>query len=96
MPFPKGNKLGGRHKGSKNKKTLLMEERRAIFEHQVSQEWENTIRKLPPTYIADQFMGKAPEKIEHSGEIKTTSLPLEAIAIIEEDLRKKKVENDEL
>lgn len=73
-----------------------MEERRAIFEHQVSQEWENTIRKLPPTYIADQFMGKAPEKIEHSGEIKTTSLPLEAIAIIEEDLRKKKVENDEL
>lgn len=36
-------------------------------------------------------------KIEHSGEIRTsTPLPLEAIAIIEEDLKNKKTENDEL
>lgn len=70
MPFQPGNKLGGRTLGSKNRETLLKEERRAIFEERVSQKWEDTIDKLPPQYVADQFMGKAPEKIEHTIEEK--------------------------
>lgn len=64
MSFPKGNKLGGRPKGSKNVATLLKEERRAIFEQRASEMWEEVITKLPPTYIADQFMGKAPDSLD--------------------------------
>lgn len=94
MPFVKGQSgnPAGKPKGIKNRETLLREERRAIFDKRVSQKWEETIDKLPPIYIADQFLGKAPEKIEHSGEIKTTTLPIEAIAIIEEDLKKRKTD----
>ena len=62
-------KTGGRKVGSKNKETLLKEERRRIFDEEVSQNWEDTIARLKPEYVADQFMGKAPEKIEHSGKI---------------------------
>lgn len=91
--FQKGNT--GRPKGSRNRATLLQEERRAIFENQVSQRWEEVINELPPTYIADQYLGKAPEKIEHSGEIKTGTIPAEALAIIEADLKKKKTNIDD-
>ena len=64
MPFQKGHKFGkGRIKGSKNKTTLLKEERRSIFENRVSQKWEKTIDKLKPEYVADQFMGKAPDEV---------------------------------
>jgi hypothetical protein len=61
MVFQTGNKLGGRHKGSLNQTTLLKEERRAIFDRKASEKWEEIIDKLPPTYIADQFLGKAPD-----------------------------------
>ena len=54
---------GGRPKGAKNKKTLLMEERRAMFDEEVSQVWVDKIRKLRPEYVADQFMGKASESV---------------------------------
>ena len=65
MPFTKGHKLAkGRPEGSKNVTTLLKEERRAIFEARISQKWEETIDKLRPEYIADQFMGTAPIKVE--------------------------------
>jgi len=70
MPFPKGNKLGGRPLGSKNRTTLLQDERRAIFESQVSQKWEEIIDKLRPEYVADQYLGKAPDKVEHTIEDK--------------------------
>ena len=64
MPFTKGHKLArGRIKGSKNRTTILKEERRAIFDERVSQKWERTIDKLKPEYVADQFMGKAQENI---------------------------------
>lgn len=89
MPFQKGHP--GYRKGTKNKSTLLKEERRAIFDAEISKMWIETIRKMRPEYIGDQFMGSAPQKFEHSGEIKTTTLPAEAIAIIEEDLKKKKL-----
>jgi len=72
MAFPKGNKLGGRHKGSLNKETLVKEERRAMFDAKASENWEKVIAALIekyPTYVADQFMEKAKERVEH--EIKT-------------------------
>lgn len=74
MPFKKGNKLGeGRPKGLKNKTTLLKEERRAIFDEEVSKLWKVTILKLlknEPKYVSDQFIGKAKEVITHEGEVK--------------------------
>lgn len=92
MAAPKGNKFSpGRPVGSKNRETLLQEERRAIFEHQISQKWEEIIEKLPPTYVADQYLGKAPDKIQHSGEIKTEStLSLEVIELAKQELKKRK------
>lgn len=65
MPRPIGlPKTGGREKGTKNKETLLKEERRVVFDKRISQKWEKTIDKLKPEYIADQFMGKAVERFE--------------------------------
>ncbi len=97
MPFQKGHvKIGGKVKGTKNRETLIKEERRAMFDALISGEWENIIKKLrekDPKYVADQFMGTAPQKIEHSGEIKTsTPIPKEALDIIEEDLKNKKID----
>lgn len=80
MTFQPGNKLGGRTPGSKNKETLVKEERRRIFEERASEMWEEIISKLPPTYIADQFMGKAPEKIEHSIENKEPAPEVKELA----------------
>lgn len=62
--FRKGHKkMGGKKKGTKNKITLLKEERRAIFDKKVSKKWEATIDKLKPEYVADQFMGKAQDNV---------------------------------
>lgn len=81
MTFTKGHKLAtGRPPGSKNKETLVKEERRAIFEQRASERWEDIIDKLPPTYIADQFMGKAPDKIEHSIETKEPAPEIKELA----------------
>ena len=64
MVFQTGNNLGeGRQIGSKNRKTIEKEQRRVIFDEQVSQKWEETIDKLKAEYTADQFMGKAPERM---------------------------------
>lgn len=92
MPFKPGQSgnPAGKPPGIKNRETLLKEERRAIFEARVSQKWEQVIDQLPPTYVADQYLGKAPDKIEHSGEIKT-GLTEEVIAIAEEELKKRKL-----
>jgi hypothetical protein len=83
MPRPKGlPKTGGRQRGSLNKTTLLKEERRAIFDEQVSKIWVETIHKLKPEYIATQFMGKVPDELKVSGEIQSrqlTSKQIEAI-----------------
>lgn len=66
MPFTSENNPSvGRKKGAKNRKTLLMEERRAIFDNRISQKWEKVIDKLPPSYVADQYIGKPIEKHEH-------------------------------
>ena len=68
MPFQKGHP-GYKKKGTKHKATLLQEERRAIFDARVSQKWERTIDKLRPEYVADQFMGKAPDEVKLKGEL---------------------------
>ena len=65
-------KTGGRKKGSKNTATLLKEERRAIFDEEVSLRWKDTIAALKPEYVADQFMGKAPDKVEHEIKVKSS------------------------
>ena len=81
MVFQKGHeKFGGKEKGSKNKVTLLQEERRAIFDKKISEKWDKTIDKLPPVYVADQFMGKAQEKID----ITTKGEPITGMKIIKE------------
>ena len=67
--FQKGNDVGGRTFGSKNKTTLLKEERRAVFENRISEKWEGIIDKLKPEYIADQYMGKAPDELIVKGAI---------------------------
>lgn len=66
MTFVKGHK-GFKKPGTKNKTTLLKEERRAIFDQIVSETWIQTIKKLRPEYVADQFIGKPIETIKHEG-----------------------------
>jgi Family of unknown function (DUF5681) len=91
MPFKKGqsgNPLG-KPVGIKNKETLLREERRAIFDEQISKRWLEVINQLPPTYIADQFLGKAIEEIKMSGELNTNSCTAEQIALIKSGVKKK-------
>jgi len=41
----------------------LKEERRVIFDEEISKKWIETINQLKPEYIADQFMGKAPDEL---------------------------------
>lgn len=81
MPFKKGQSGNPRGKplGTKNRATLLKEERRAIFDYQVSQNWEQTIAKLRPEYIADQYLGKAPEEVNVNAKVVTSTLPQEVI-----------------
>src|SRR3990167_8601130 len=65
MVWPQGQSgnPNGRGKGTKNKSTLLKEERRVIFDKAISQIWEEKIKELKAEYIADQFMGKAPDEL---------------------------------
>ena len=65
-PKPEGS---GIKKGQKQLKTLLKEERRAMFDARISRRWEKVIDSLKAEYVADQFIGKAPTPIEHSGEV---------------------------
>lgn len=61
--FVEGHR-GFKKPGTKNKKTLLAEERRAIFDSEVTQIFLDTIKKARPEYILDQYLGKATEKID--------------------------------
>ena len=68
MTFQKGHK-GYKKVGTKHKDTLLKEERRAVFDAQVSKKWEETINNLKPEYVADQFMGKAEDNLNIKGKL---------------------------
>ena len=57
----------GRPKGSKNKATLKMEERKAMFDEHISQKFLEIVDKARPEYILDQFIGKPVETIKHEG-----------------------------
>ena len=71
MAFTKGNKLGkGRPKGSPNKTTILKEERRAIFDEQMSEMFLDKIKEARPEYLLDQFLGKADDNINIKGVLK--------------------------
>lgn len=63
MAFTKGHP-GYRKKGTKNRVTLLKEERRAIFEQEVSGMFLETIRAARPEYLLDQFLGKAADMLD--------------------------------
>ncbi len=94
MAAPKGNKYSpGRPKGSKNRETLLREERRAIFENKISQKWEEIIDQLPATYVADQYLGKAPDKLDVTTKEEPINLTPELIEIAKQEL-KKRMKND--
>ena len=51
-------------KRGKGKKTLDKEERRKIFEEIISEEFEDIIKAARPEYKLDQFIGKAPDRVE--------------------------------
>ena len=72
--------MGGRPEGSLNKTTLLKEERRAIFEQRVSEKFLETIDKARPEYLLDQFLGKSPDKLEHTIEMVEPSERIKALA----------------
>lgn len=85
MPFVKGQSgnPAGKPKGAKNRETLLREERRAIFENRISQRWEEIIDELPVTYIADQYLGKAPDKLDvTSKDEQVGNVDLDALAAV--------------
>ena len=51
-------------KRGEGKKTLEMKERRAIFEEIVTEDFPKIIKAAKPEYKLDQFLGRAPEKID--------------------------------
>lgn len=72
MAYPKGApkpKGSGIKKGQKQFKTLLKEERRKIFDAEVSKVFLAKIKVAKPEYVIDQFMGKAPDEIRHTVEV---------------------------
>ena len=66
MVFVKGHP-GYKPKGAKAKKTLLMEERRSIFDAEMSKMFLAKIKKARAEYLLDQFIGKATETIKVKG-----------------------------
>jgi len=95
MPFQKGHKLSkGRPEGSKNVATIAKEERRAIFDSEVSQVFISKIHEARPEYLLDQFLGKSPDEVKLSGEIKTDHSWTEAEILAIKSGVKNKLAND--
>ena len=66
MPFKKGQSgnLAGKPKGTLNKETIAKEERRAIFDAEVSKVFIEKIHQARPEYLLDQFLDKAKDKLD--------------------------------
>ena len=77
MANPKIPPGPGRPKGSKNKETLAREERKAIFDAHISQKFLKLVDKARPEYVLDQFLGKAKETLEISGELTSKVIKLD-------------------
>jgi hypothetical protein len=84
MPFQKGNKLGGRTYGAKGHATILKEERRAIFDAEVSKMFIQKIHEARPEYLLDQFLDKAKDKLD----VTLKEEPSDRIKLLAEKLRK--------
>lgn len=95
MPFQKGHRLSkdSLRKRGKGRKTLLQEERRAIFDAKISQKWEEVIGELPATYIADQYLGKAPDKINHTLQFREYATLLKNNSLRKNSKDSKKIKN---
>jgi len=52
----------GKH--GKRKATIEKEKRRAIFDAEISQEFKEIIKDARAEYKLDQFIGKAPDKVD--------------------------------
>lgn len=95
MPFVKGKSgnPAGKPKGAKNATTILKEERRAIFEAEMSEMFIQKIREARPEYLLDQFLGKAEDKLDITTKGDAVgSLSAEVIALAKEELKKRKTE----
>lgn len=70
------NPRKGRPHGAKNKKTLLMEERKALFEDEVEKMFISLIKKARPEYLLDQYIGKAKESVDVNANVKFSLLDI--------------------
>lgn len=83
----------GKH--GKWKKTIEKEKRRELFDSMVSQEFGKIINDAKAEYKLDQFIGKAPDKLEVSGELNTNnSFTAEEIAILKANVKKKQLRKE--
>ena len=80
----------GKPTGIKNGITILKEERRAIFDREMTDLFIQKIHQARAEYLLDQYLGPATTKIEHSGEIRTgVGLTDEEIEAIKEAAKKR-------
>lgn len=91
MAFQKGHP-GFKLKGTKNKSTLLKEERRAIFDEEISKVWKEKIAQMRAEYVGDQFMGKAEDKSVVRIESEEVSPEIKALAEKLKELERPKLE----
>lgn len=73
MTFTQGTPkpaTSGIKKGQKQHKTLLKEERRAMFDAEISKVFFQRIKDAKAEYVLDQFIGKAPDESKVVVEVK--------------------------
>ena len=90
MAFQKGHpQYGHSIKGTKYKPTILKEERQAIFDAKVSQEFESLIDQARPEYKLDRFMGKVPDEVNVNTKMIKVQLSADLTKSLEEEMKSK-------